>query len=110
MFSGSCAAGCSSQRRAKPVGNLSPRKEAMVGSPDRNSAHPAAGVIDIKWATCPALSAICLKCHKKGHYSAICFRKGPASAHELSVDTAFLGVMTTEKSASAWHTTISIGE
>ena len=44
---------------------------------------------------------------KEGHYS---FTKGPASAHELSVDTAFLGATTTEKSASAWHTTISIGD
>ena len=59
---------------------------------------------------CPALSAISLKCHKKGHYSAKCFTKGPASAHELSVDTAFLGAMTTVKSASVWYITICIGD
>ena len=43
---------------------------------------------------CPAKSAVCHKCNKKGHYSRFCFtkttRNPPRTAGELSLDAAFL--------------------
>ena len=59
---------------------------------------------------CPAVSAVCYKCHKKGHYGAICLNKKAAAAHELSLNTAFLGAVTSAKAASSWHVTISLND
>ena len=63
---------------------------------------------------CPAANATCHKCNKKGHYSAQCFSKThrdtadrQATAHELSLDSAFLDVMTT-KPATTWNITVTM--
>ena len=62
---------------------------------------------------CPAASATCHKCNKKGHYSAQCFSKThnnpdkQATAHELSLDTAFLDVMTTNQETT-WNMTVTL--
>ena len=58
---------------------------------------------------CPAKSATCHKCNRKGHFSAQCFSKTTAAAtHELSLDMAFLGVVTSEQEPS-WTTTLLLG-
>ena len=62
---------------------------------------------------CPAASATCHKCNKKGHYSAQCFSKThnnpdkQATAHELSLDTAFLDVMTTNQETT-WNMIVTL--
>ena len=61
---------------------------------------------------CPAASATCHKCNKKGHYSTQCFSKTrtadrQASAHELSLESAFLDVMTT-KPETTWNITVTL--
>lgn len=62
---------------------------------------------------CPAASATCCKCNKKGHYSAQCFSKTQNSTvkqvttHELSLDTAFLDVMTTNQETT-WNMTVTL--
>ena len=44
--------------------------------------------------TCPEKAATCYKCNRKGYFSSQCFSKTvAASAEELSLDTAFLGVL-----------------
>ena len=51
---------------------------------------------------CPAKPATCYKCNTKGHFSSQCFSKTvAASAEELSLDTAFLGVLNSGKT-SPW--------
>ena len=57
---------------------------------------------------CPALGATCHKCGRKGHYSSRCLGKRAATTHELSLDTAFLGTMTTSCQVASWHATIRI--
>ena len=43
---------------------------------------------------CPASSARCQRCDKRGHYSAQCFsRKASASASQVSLDCAFLDIV-----------------
>ena len=63
---------------------------------------------------CPALSAVCFKCQKKGHFGAQCLNTRTASASasslELSLDTAFLGAVTSSKSTSAWHVTLTLDD
>ena len=61
---------------------------------------------------CPAFSATCHKCNKKGHCSTQCFSKTPSansqtSALELSLDSAFLDAMTT-KEDSSWNITVTL--
>ena len=58
---------------------------------------------------CPALGATCHKCGRKGHYSSRCLGKRAATTHELSLDTAFLGTMTTSRQVASWHATIRLG-
>ena len=59
---------------------------------------------------CPARSATCHKCHRKGHFSSQCFAKTvAAAAHELSLDTAFLGTVTTEQESS-WTISLQLGK
>lgn len=48
---------------------------------------------------CPARSAICNKCNRKGHYSVKCFSKTVAvvsSAEEGGLETAFLDMVTSQ--------------
>ena len=58
---------------------------------------------------CPALGATCHKCGRKGHYSSRCLGKRAATTHELSLDTAYLGTMTTSRQVASWHATIRLG-
>ena len=44
-------------------------------------------------ATCPAASAICHRCNRKGHYESQCYSKTKVSTDELTVDIAFLGAV-----------------
>ena len=58
---------------------------------------------------CPAKSATCHKCNRKGHYSVQCFSKTTAAAsatHEMSLDTTFLDTVTKKegKSSKSWYT------
>ena len=57
---------------------------------------------------CPALSAICHKCGKKGHFSKQCFtkRKG-SSAQELSLNSDFFGTVSTQMSSS-WSVNVTV--
>ena len=55
---------------------------------------------------CPASSARCHKCDKRGHYSAQCFsRKASASASQVSLDCAFLDTVG-DGSTSCWTTQV----
>ena len=60
---------------------------------------------------CPAKSAVCHKCNKKGHYSRFCFtkttRNPPRTAGELSLDAAFLGTLGTGKQA-VWTVDVTV--
>ena len=51
---------------------------------------------------CPASTATCHKCNKKGHFQSQCFSKNTAHTNELSVDSAFLGAINSEKD-SLWQ-------
>ena len=50
---------------------------------------------------CPASTATCHKCNKKGHFQSQCFSKNTAHTNELSVDSAILGAINSEKD-SLW--------
>ena len=55
---------------------------------------------------CPASSARCHRCDKRGHYSAQCFsRKASASASQVSLDCAFLDTVG-DSSTSCWTTQV----
>ena len=63
---------------------------------------------------CPAAGATCHRCYSnsKGHYSSQCFSRtqtteSQATAHELSLDTAFLDVMTT-KQETTWNIKVTL--
>ena len=60
---------------------------------------------------CPASTAICHKCKRKGHYSSQCFSKTVASASQdgepHSQDAAFLGPVETENK-NTWTSTLQI--
>ena len=45
---------------------------------------------------CPASTATCHRCNRKGHYQSQCFSKIRAHTDELTTDTAFLGAGKTE--------------
>ena len=50
---------------------------------------------------CPARSATCHKCNRRGHFSAQCLSKTVAAAtNELSLDAAFLGTVTSQQESS----------
>lgn len=58
---------------------------------------------------CPARNATCHKCNRKGHFSAQCFSKtAAASTNELSLDSAFLGTVSSEQEA-VWTSTLLLG-
>lgn len=55
---------------------------------------------------CPAKSATCYKCNRKGHFSAFCFSKTVAEiTGEQSLDSAFLGTLQ-GGTPSSWSTTL----
>ena len=55
---------------------------------------------------CPASSARCHRCDKRGHYSAQCFsRKASASANQVSFDCAFLDTVG-DSGTSCWTTQV----
>lgn len=56
---------------------------------------------------CPARSANCHKCNRKGHFSAQCFSKLPARADEVSLDSAFLGAVTSHND-STWNASVKL--
>ena len=58
---------------------------------------------------CPARSAICHKCNRKGHYEAQCFSKTVAATNELDVDQAFLGALEDEQNP-CWRVSIRVGD
>ena len=61
---------------------------------------------------CPASTAICHKCNKKGHFQAQCFSKTTAHTNELTTDsvgdTAFLGVINSQRD-SFWLISALVG-
>ena len=55
---------------------------------------------------CPARDAICHKCNRKGHFKNLCFSKTvAATSEELSLDSAFVGNVSTSQPVS-WNTTV----
>ena len=60
---------------------------------------------------CPAKSATCHKCNRKGHYASQCLSKTvAASAHEVEADSeeeVFLGTVTSDKE-TAWTVNIQL--
>ena len=57
---------------------------------------------------CPAKDAICHTCKKKGHFSSQCFTKMVKEITiENPLDTAFLGTLEAEKTAT-WSTTVKL--
>ena len=60
---------------------------------------------------CPAKSATCDKCKRKGHYAAQCWKKTAtaASTHELSLETTFLDTVTEASQESSWRISLSLG-
>ena len=59
-------------------------------------------------ARCPAKDAPCHKCNRKGHFSSQCFSKTVAGrTNELSLDTAFVGTVTSTQQMS-WTTILLI--
>ena len=57
---------------------------------------------------CPAKEAICHKCNRKGHFQSKCFSKTvAATTSELSLDTAFVGTVSS-KQQSPWTTTLLV--
>ena len=57
---------------------------------------------------CPAKAATCYKCNRKSHFGSQYFSKTiAASAEELSLDTAFLGVLNAGK-ISPWTVTLKL--
>ncbi|KAK7494983.1 hypothetical protein BaRGS_00013862 [Batillaria attramentaria] len=60
---------------------------------------------------CPARKAECRKCHKKGHYAAMCFSKASGvykvEEKEESEDTSFLGAVQ-GKSDHPWKVSVQI--
>ena len=94
------------QRGAKP--SFAPPKK---GSP--SSMKPPCKRCGKEWHAadkCPARGATCHKCKRKGHYSAQCFSKtAAAAAHELNLDAAFLGTVTSEQEA-LWTTPLLLGK
>jgi len=63
--------------------------------------HPAGG-------RCPASTATCHRCKRKGHFQSQCFTKFAAQTDELSVSTAFLGAVG-EKQNSPWQMSALVG-
>ena len=51
---------------------------------------------------CPASTATCHRCNRKGHYQSQCFSKTRAHTDELTTDTVFLGAVV-EKQNSPWQ-------
>ena len=59
---------------------------------------------------CPAKNATCYKCNRKGHFSSQCFSKtAAASTHKVSLDSAFLGAVTSQQEP-AWTATVLLGK
>ena len=59
---------------------------------------------------CPARDATCHKCNRKGHFQSQCFSKTvAATSNELSLDSAFVGNVSTSQPVS-WNTTIFMKE
>ena len=59
---------------------------------------------------CPATDAVCHRCHRKGHYGAMCYAKTlavTAVSGENSSDTAFLDMMRCGRE-NAWFTPIQL--
>ena len=57
---------------------------------------------------CPVKAATSFKCNRKGHFSSKCFSKTVApSAEELTLETAFLGVLNSGK-ISPWTVTLKL--
>ncbi|XP_029706269.1 uncharacterized protein [Takifugu rubripes] len=57
---------------------------------------------------CAARDAECHKCHKKGHYAALCKTK-PSSVHEIQeeeVETVFLGSVSAGGQSKTWQKTL----
>ncbi|TWW58996.1 Retrovirus-related Pol polyprotein from transposon 17.6 [Takifugu flavidus] len=57
---------------------------------------------------CAARDAECRKCHKKGHYAALCKTK-PSSVHEIQeeeVETVFLGSVSAGGQSKTWQKTL----
>ena len=57
---------------------------------------------------CPAATATCHRCNRKGHYKSQCFSKTVASTDELEVKTPFLGVVS-EGTVAPWTVCILVG-
>ena len=60
---------------------------------------------------CPAKTAVCHKCKKKGHFSAQCFSKDVAATtneEEAQQDAAFLGPVVAETNTTTWKNTLLI--
>ena len=63
---------------------------------------------------CPASSAVCHRCNRKGHYESQCFSKMVAPTEELTVtdeltEGAFLGTVSNEQNCS-WMVSVQVGD
>ena len=60
---------------------------------------------------CPAKTAVCHKCKKKGHFSSQCFSKEVAATNheeEAQQDAAFLGPVVAETKTTTWTNTLLV--
>ena len=62
---------------------------------------------------CPASTAVCHKCNRKGHYQSQCFSKTVAATDEVELDTemdtAFLGAVS-DGTIAPWTVSIRVGD
>ena len=71
-------------------------------TPCGKGPHPAG-------SRCPASTATCHRCKRKGHFQFQCYTKSAAQTDELSVSTAFLGAVG-EKRNSPWQISALVGD
>ena len=79
------------------------QREARLLQPPRRGANG-------RCTRCPAANAICRRCNRKGHYQALCFSKTVAPAHEVTLDTAYLGAVEDGEDPRQWGTTLLVGD
>ncbi|KAL6459873.1 hypothetical protein MHYP_G00316320 [Metynnis hypsauchen] len=62
------------------------------------------------WKDCPAKEAACRKCHKRGHFAAVCKSKQPvhevADEEELCQDSLFLGEVRSD--STGWYSDVKL--
>ena len=96
----------------KPPRNASGKdKKAKGGVKPDGKCKRCGGKTHLIRETCPAKTANCHRCNRRGHFSSQCLSKTVATttSQELPVDTLFLDAVNSKASKSTeWQTTIKI--